>query len=357
MLLRTLLVFLAAVLSSVTVARELLVDPAFTRGLRVMPVGSAQTAAVKPKTCLPVSDCTSQPVWTLQQWSTAKTISEGIHSTASPVQHRWLLRDAAGRVQKQLLWSPGDALLGDVTLELNGASEFAARDADGVARYLPDMRQPWPHLLLSQHLDSGRLDQYASLRLRGDIRVPFDEPQHQVGYSRARHAARLVMAITVRNRLTGNYFWLTLPLYDDRMPVTDFGCQKCTAEPDGLHCRTPQHLHEAGVWHCPEDKVGEDWVRNEKPGTARMIFRMPTAAFLPARVQQGEWATVEGDLLPYIHAGIEAVRERHNGRTFPTDMFFYELGLFSIGWEVTGFNHVAGQLRHWSLMAHPAVNP
>ena len=66
---------------------------------------------------------------------------------------------------------------------------------------------------------------------------------------------------------------------------------------------------------------------------------------------KGCWVYVHGDLLPFVQAGIQAVRQRENGRRFPADLFFYELGLFSIGWEITGFNHVASQLRDWQLDA------
>jgi len=155
--------------------------------------------------------------------------------------------------------------------------------------------------------------------------------------------------MTVRNRLTGDYFWLTLPLYDDRYPHTDFGCQKCTH--NGERCYTPTALDAPGTWRCPEDRVGDQWWKNEKPGTARMIFRVPTRSLVHGTANSGYWVQVRGDLMPYVKAGIDAVRLRENGRTFPPGLFFYELGIFSLGWEITGFNHVSAQLRGWQLEA------
>lgn len=330
--------------------RALLSDNHFSRGVRIMapanvrPGSVPQKNARAPLACLPQRDCSQQPVWQLHQWANAQDIAATVDTPSG-----WTLLDKRARVQKHLSLKPGDPVDGDVVLEINGLSEFSARSADSVPHYLPDLGRAWPHWLLSQQLDSGRLTQYSQLLLSGQVKLLLDVPQHREGYDPAVHAARLVLAVTVRNRLTGDYFWLTLPLYDDRYPQTDFGCQKCTEESNV--CVTPHTLGDPGIWHCPEDRVGEQWWLNEKPGTARMIFRMPTRDFVHGDVRSEIWVQVSGDLLPYVKAGIEAVRQREDGRQFPAGLFFYELGLFSIGWEMTGFNHVSSQLRDWQLDA------
>ncbi|HSC74925.1 MAG TPA: hypothetical protein VLB90_01660 [Pseudomonadales bacterium] len=333
----------------------LLTDNHFSRGVRITPPANIRVGSVPQNTnriasvCLPQRDCVQQPAWQLQQWSNAQDIADSPRSAFT-----WTLQDRSGQVQKRLQLKPGDPVDGDVMLEINGLSEFLARSADGVPHYLPDLGKPWPHFLLSQQMDSGRLTQYDHLLLSGQMKLLFDMPQHREGYDPAVHAARLMLVITVRNRLTSDYFWLTLPLYDDRYPQSDFGCQKCTT--DGAQCVTPRLIDDPAidknaVWRCPEDSVGEQWWQNEKTGTARMIFRMPTNAFVYGDARNGMWVQVSGDLLPYVQAGIEAVRQRENGMRFPRGLFFYELGLFSIGWEMTGFNHVAVQLRDWQLDA------
>ncbi len=348
---RYLLLWLLLLARSVCVATEtvpLLQDEHFSRGVRITPLTQKnntrlQSGALRAApVCLPLRDCSSQPLWQLQQWSTAQDIA-----VAADTPPRWSVQDPSQRTQKSLVLAPGDAVDGDVQLALDGYSEFAARSDNGVPQYLPDLRRPWPHWLLSQQLDSGRLSHYRQLLLHGEVNVLFDQPQREPGFDPAIHAARLVLAMTVRNRLTGDYFWLTLPLYDDRYSHSEFGCQKCLD--NGERCYTPQQLDDEGVWRCPEDRVGDQWWRNEKPGTARMIFRLPTRPFLHGDVRAGGWVQVKGDVLPYLQAGIEAVRQRQNGRTFPADLFFYEPGLFSIGWEITGFNKVAVQLRNWQL--------
>jgi hypothetical protein len=331
-------------------SRELLSDNHFSRGVHIMapanvrPGSLQQKNAHAPLVCLPQRDCAQQPVWQLHQWANAQDIA-----AAADAPSGWALQDKKARVQKHFSLKPADPVDGDVVLEINGLSEFSARSNDGVPHYLPDLGRAWPHWLLSQQLDSGRLTQYNQLLLRGQVKLLLDAPQHREGYDPAVHAARLVLAVTVRNRLTSDYFWLTLPLYDDRYTQTDFGCQKCTE--DGTACVTPRSINDPGVWRCPEDRVGEQWWLNEKPGTARMIFRMPTLDFVHGEVRNEMWVQVSGDLLPYVRAGIEAVRQREDGQQFPADLFFYELGLFSIGWEITGFNHVSAQLRDWQLDA------
>ncbi len=329
---------------------ELLSDNQFVNGVRITPPANIrfgflpQNITRATPVCVPQRDCSTNPSWQLQQWANAQDIADA--------QADGELYDESSRIQKRLQLKPGDPVGGDVLLEINGLSEFAARSENGVPRYIPDLGKPWPHWLLSQQLESGRLTQYHHLMLQGQVKLLLDNPQHAGGYNPSIHAARLVLAVTVRNRLTGDYFWLTLPLYDDRYPHSNFGCQKCI----GDDCVTPRSIHDhtinpSSVWRCPEDRVGEQWWRNEKTGTARMIFRVPTHSFVHGDVRHKNWVQVNGDLLPYVKAGIEAVRQRENGRRFPADLFFYELGLFSIGWEVTGFNHVAAQLRDWQLGA------
>jgi hypothetical protein len=336
--------------NAVSEITPLLLDNHFSRGVTVTPLSSQRyglmqrDVPVVPPVCLPLKDCSSKPVWQLQQWSNAQDIV-----VADSDLFSWTLFDQQHQLQKRLVLKPLDPLEGDAIIEMNGLSEFAARSEDDAPHYLPDLRRHWPHWLLTQPLQSGRLAQYKHLQLQGQFRLLFDDPQRLPGYDPGVHAARLLIAMTVRNRLTGDYFWLTLPLYDDRYNHTDFGCQKCTH--NGERCYTPKMLVDPGTWRCPEDRVGEQWWKNEKSGTARMIFRVPTRDFVHGAAKSGHWIQVSGDLMPYLEAGIEAVRLRENGRSFPPGLFFYELGIFSLGWEITGFNHVSAQLRDWQLEA------
>lgn len=320
---------------------DLLQDPGVTRGVQLAPF---RTTAPEPRfvtrqsfrnACLPVADCSQQPVWLLQQWHTAQDIATATPQSGEHGGTVWQLQDAQSRWQKRLQLG-GDVA---VTLGLNALSEFAAHSADGAPVYLPDLRSPWPHFLLSQDVSSDRLSHYTALPLNIRFRVSEDDAQVALGFNPTLHAARLVLALTVRNRLSGNFFWVTLPLYDSRPAVSGFGCNKCDAA--GRYCYTPHALTDPGVWRCPEDRVGEDWWKNSKPGTGRMIFRIPSTPFV--HLQPDGWTVAEGDLLPYVQAALEAVRQRPNGHRFPKDLFFYELGRLSLGWEITGFNRATAE--------------
>jgi hypothetical protein len=330
----------------------LLQDPQWARGVHLAPFRPLASGAMRFATrqsfrnaCLPLPDCRNAPAWSLQQWATARDITEAKPQRLPDGAQAWILTDNAQREQKRLQF--GTTKNPGVQLGVNGLSEFAARNPDGVPQYLPDLRSPWPHLLLSQDAQGDRLSAYARLQLSVRYRMVRDEPQVMEGFQSGLHTARLVMALTVRNRLSGNYFWITLPLHDSRGLDSGYGCQKCTH--DRRHCYTPHALDQPGVWQCPEDRVGENWWKNEKPGTGRMIFRVASTDFVRAESDGGYEAS--GDLLPAIRAGIEAVRQRHNGHKFPADLFFYEVGRLSVGWEITGFNHAEVLFHHVQLEA------
>jgi hypothetical protein len=145
--------------------------------------------------------------------------------------------------------------------------------------------------------------------------------------------------------LSGNSFWLNLPVYDDRFPQTGFGCQKCT---DAKTCVTPQALTDAGQWSCPFD--GERWNNSaEKKGTRRMIFRLPTRAITSEDIRQHAWTHYEVDLLPYIQAGMEAAQSEEKLQGFLPSLKYFDVTLLSLGWEMTGLNHASMEIRHLAL--------
>lgn len=81
----------------------------------------------------------------------------------------------------------------------------------------------------------------------------------------------------------------------------------------------------------------------------KMLFRVDSRLFLDRPLEVGEWSTVDVDLLPFIKAGIEAAREQPRLRHFSQSLYHYHLTFFSIGWEITGLNHVAMQVQDLAL--------
>jgi hypothetical protein len=218
--------------------------------------------------------------------------------------------------------------------------------------YLDSLDQYWPHLLMAQNLPSTKLDQYQHLNLSLDARLLFDHKNIAPGYQTGIHAARFPIAIAVRNTLSGNLFWLSLVIYDDRYPQSGFICQKCVVNKEGEEsCHVPDTIDETGRWECPFD--GNRWSStSEKKGTRKMIFRIPTRAITPHNIQGGEWTHYQVDLVPYIKEAIRAARETRQLRGFSQDLRFYEVGFFSMGWEITGLNHAAMAVKNLSLTGH-----
>jgi hypothetical protein len=200
-----------------------------------------------------------------------------------------------------------------------------------------------------QNLKTKKIDQYQSMLLSFDANLLFDNSNIHDAYNKKLHAARFVVSIAVRNTMTNNSFWLNLVVYDDRYPSSGFLCQKCRAA-DGQDCYIPGKLEDPGQWSCPFD--GERWSReSEKKGTRRMLFRLPTSAATTANIHDGGWVAYRVDLLPYIKAGVQAACADKTLHGFLPSLEFYDLTLLSFGWEITGLNHAAMQIRQISLMA------
>jgi hypothetical protein len=347
------------------VEKSLLQDTDFAFGYEVMsPARDIYTDRSVSETVHANKSQKHKPIWRLVQWGSAVSIA-----AAQPL----ILSDGA------LSWaaeanSPGTTLiykrvttglrcdLPDKTstkslmLELNGLAEFSTplyRDKNLLKnkanRYLATADEHWPHLLMVQNLNTEKLSSYQALNLSLDARLLFDEKHISEGYQHDRHAARFVVSIAVHNTMANNSFWLNLVIYDDRYVSSGFLCQKCR-DKNRNDCYTPVRLEDPGLWSCPFD--GERWSKeSEKRGTGRMLFRLPTSAATTANIQDGGWVGYQVNLLPYIKAGIEAARSDKTLGGFPASLEFYDLTLFSMGWEITGLNHSAMQIRQLSLQA------
>lgn len=327
-------------------AEALLLDPAFQQGYVVMsPQKDIYTARTEQEAVhflrSPEPTALAEPVWRLVQWGSNSSIAPVSPQTTSLGGKRWKLlhtREKSPDIYKAVALNPG----GELTLEQNALMEFNGR-------YLDSLEQYWPHLLMAQNLQTKKLHTYQNINLSLDAKLLFDHKNMAAGYQSGVHAARFPIAISVRNTLSGNMFWLSLVIYDDRYPESDFICQKCVTNKDGNEsCFTPVTIDTAGRWQCPFD--GNRWsTTSEKKGTRKMIFRIPTKAITHDNIQKGEWTHYQVDLLPYIKEGIKAARETRQLRGFSPELRFYELGFFSMGWEITGLNHAAITVKNLSL--------
>jgi len=217
----------------------------------------------------------------------------------------------------------------DFVCGVNGKNEFG-----GVWRAQGD---PWPHLYLNQQIsvsgghlgtnapslaDTGRIDFSANVRLL------YDRKETGRVYVKQRHAAQYVCFFTIQNLNRqstgfGDYYWFGITFYDDREPVTKL--------------------------HAMLDKGSE-----KKKGTDKLIYNIGIKPFTDKIIADGEWVSIEGDILPHIIAGLQECWRR-GYLPDSQDLSDYRLGSFVLGWEVTGLNDVAIAVK--GLRAEAVIKP
>lgn len=182
---------------------------------------------------------------------------------------------------------------------------------------------PWVHLLLEQELaPSPPLSGLRELRFSASFRLLKDQPLTGATVDPKVHenVAQFQAYITVgnRNRASkgyGDYLWFGVPFYDNRYPSSPGG-----AMPD--------------------------------LGTGKFIYSPPTAVFTAAIPADGQWVTIDRDVLPFVLAGLEKARTQGfllNSR----DLSDLGVGSINIGWEMPGARDSVMQLRDLSLLACP----
>jgi len=321
-------------------SESLLQDPDFLRGYEVMsPRRDIYTDYSHSEAFHQLQESGKKPLWRLVQWGSKKSIASVKSLDLPEGGKRWSVIENANN--QTLLYKSITLDKNNITFELGANAEFNGN-------YIASTDEYWPHLLMAQNIKTDKLAKYKSINLSLDAHLLFDEKNIKDGYKKDLHAARFIVSLLVRNTLSGNSFWLNIPVYDDRFAQSTFGCQKCLSSD---HCYTPQSLQDKGKWLCPFD--GERWsTTSEKQGTHRMLFRLPSAAVTTDNIQNGQWAHYSVDLMPYIKAGIQAAQDEEKLRGFSPSLMFYNLSLFTMGWEITGLNHAAMEIKNLSLTGY-----
>ena len=337
-----------AIADIASASESLLQDSAFAQGYEVMsPLRDIYTDHSRTEVIQQFQATGKKPFWRLVQWGSHKTLAKALPELLSDGSKRWAVTEMINHqmvLYKSVTLNPAGTVADSsdhaavITLELNAEAEFNHS-------YLSSSDEYWPHLLLVQNPKTVKLGKYQTLTLSLDARLLFDERNIGNAYNSHLHAARFLISFLVRNTLSGDSFWLNIPVYDDRFRQSSFGCQKCLSSDN---CYVPQSLHDAGKWLCPFD--GERWSKaSEKQGTHRMLFRVPSAAITSDHIEDGQWVHYTVDLIPYIKAGIQAARDQGKSPGFSASLLFYNLNLFTMGWEITGLNHAAMEVKNLSL--------
>jgi hypothetical protein len=279
--------------------RELLRDPSFRDGFRVIAPAAGQRVVVGR---LAGESGEKSPAWDLDQW----------HS------HLPFTNPPALRLGPQLSFSNAAKWVvisnGTLTLGVDSRVEYT-----NTLRRSP--AEPWVHLLAEQALTNcPSLGELTALRLRFGARLTATETFRPPGYTPDLHAAQFQLVVTLGNTRRespgyGDFLWFVVPLYDDR------------------HAQPPRYVN-----------------RDFADPSAKLIFNPGTDAFTPQRLRDGAWVTVERDLRPLLLEALAEARRIGYLRASP-DPVDYRLTTLNLGWEVPGLHRVALALRELSLRA------
>jgi len=331
---------------------ELLRDPEFTQGLEVIsPERDPFTDRAPIEGIIFGPADGPRPAWQLQQWTNVQSILEGKSFSLPEGGTRWEnrieLKDKPWLL-KALSRTAAENETVNIMMELNGYAQYAITPDLGAVQkpeYIENLEDNWPHLLVVQNFPDLRVGDYQELNFALQAKLLFDEQNIQDGHIPTYHAGRFVASFIVQNTFSGNFFWLVLPLYDDRMAVSPFGCKKCIAEES---CRAVYTLDEPGEWQCPFD--GGLWRKEmAKRSTFKMMFRVGSRAFMRGSMSDGDWHNIKVDLIPLIEEAVQAARQQIKPQGFSESLKYYRISTFSLGWEVNGFNHVALAFKNVSL--------
>jgi len=270
----------------------LLDDTRLERGLIVWSPKPGQH--VKQGTLRP-SDSTAEPIWGLAQWHSRFTLAQAKREQLPG----GLVRFTDGGKAVTFFPSNHEA---DFSLALTGNIEYEGR--------APQPGDPWPHLLAERKLlIHPTIAELTAVSMTVRYRLVKTEVHRPAGFDARRHTAQFVFYITVQNRNRqsagfGDYFWFGVPMYDTR-------------------------------YRLPRAHMAPDIGSDRKPATGKFIFNPGGERYTTQSAHDGDWVTIQKDLLPLVREGLETAWKRgylQDSRKLDD----YRLMAMNTGWEVTG---------------------
>ncbi len=281
--------------------RQLIRDARFRHGFTLIAPKPGKRVAYGQ---LPGESPTAKPVWDLDQWSSRFPLA------AQPPQ---VVPDGALRFAnkaKCVTLGAAGAHRADISLAVYGHIEY-----DGKAR---KAGEPWVHLLLLQPIENPpSLGDISAARFHVEARLLHSKLFRTEDYRPTLHAAQAQVFFSVQNRNRtspgyGQYLWFGVPLYDDR-------------------------------FLSPEEYQAKD-----TGGTDMFIYTPAARVFTNRSAHDGDWITIDTDILPLMHQGLTAAWE-HGFLKDSRDCADYRIAEMNIGWEVPGLFDVEMQFRNLSL--------
>lgn len=284
------------------VERELLRDHHFQHGFVLL---DPQPGKRVVRSELAGVDRSDEPAWDLAQWSSKYPLL--------PAQPEMLSGGAVryANASKSVIIGPPNTDRADLSLAVNARAEYVRpREVD----------EPWVHWLAQQKLDAPpSVADLSACRLHIESRLNRGRLVVEEGYSPSRHAAQFQIFLSISNQNAGSpgfekYLWFGVPLYDNRERLVS--------------------AHKA----------------LDTGDTKMFIYTMATEELTQTSAHDGQWVTIDADLLPHIRQGLQHAWSS-GFLTESQDFSDYRVIGALIGWEVPGIFDVEMQVRNFSLKA------
>ena len=293
----------------------LLDDTRFQRGVVVhLPAPGKHVAA---GTLTPFSE--AEPLWNLVQWHSRFSLAGAQPETIQPET----TEEAAVRFfdgAKTITFYPKSGKgKPDLALGINALKEYDSG--------IPKPGDPWTHLLLERTLTGQpALTEIKSVHFHLRFRIPKQEKKPTADWNENYHTAQFLFYMTVQNLNRnnpgyGDYYWYGVPMYDAR------------------YRHTPEHQ-------------AVDLSSDKKQGTGKFIFNLQGKEYFAESAHDGEWITIDKDILPQIIQGLESAWKR-GYLPQSQNLSDYHLTGINIGWEVTGPMNVTAEIADFSIEMEP----
>lgn len=254
---------------------------------------------------------TAKPVWGLSQWSSRFPLNAS---------------DAFKSPDGSLICSNLAKLVEFGAGTTNPVLVLAADSSIEYGHPSRTTKDPWVHLLVEQEFtESPPLPELAEARFRVEARLARSRNRHRDDYSPDRHAAQFQIFFTVQNRNRqsagfGDLLWFGVPVYDNR------------------------------------DRFPKEFKARDFGGTAKFIFTPGGETYTKASAHDGNWMTLERDLLPLLREALDLAWKR-GFLAASKDPMDYRIGGMNMGWELPGSFDVEMHVRGLSLTVVPRGNP
>ncbi|MBI1177692.1 hypothetical protein GC207_09660 [bacterium] len=249
-------------------------------------------------------DPTASPVWGLDQWNSKFPLKPDSSSVGLEGMLVW------NNAAKTVTIGRAETKEADVSLAINSFTEYGPH-----ARKAGD---PWVHLLVEQEfLSPPPLDGLTSAQLHVEAKLLRSRNLHQRDYSPDVHAAQFQIFFTVQNRNPqssghGDLLWFGIPIYDNR------------------------------------ERFPKEYKARDFGGTEKYIFTPAAQTFGAQSAHDGDWITIDHDLLPLMVAALKDAWSK-GFLSASTNLADYAIGGMNMGWELPGTFDVAMQIRDLSL--------